>query len=837
MTVTLPHLPHVRHGHASHDHADHEHGADQPPGPGRERRRWEVRGTVQGVGFRPFVHRLATELALSGHVRNTGGTVLIDAEGRPATLDAFEARLRAEAPPLAVITTLVQLPARPGGMPSGFVIEESLAVGTGQGSGGSSGTDSGPSSGEPIPMHRDVPPDAAVCDACLAELFDPDDRRYRYPFINCVDCGPRATIIDGLPYDRHRTAMAGFELCDACATEYRDPANRRFHAEPVACPDCGPQLIWRDGEITTRRDEALNAAIACVAAGGIIALKGLGGYQFVCDATNESAVALLRKRKQRPSKPLAVMVADIRAAVRYAHLSTAEQILMAGPARPIVLTEPRSPRRRAPIAATVRCDSPTLGLFLPTTPLHHLLLRTLDRPLVATRGNLGGEPIIIDDETAWARLRAVADGVCAHDRPILARYDDSVTAIIGDRPTVVRRARGYAPAPLPLPIPARAPLLAVGAQLKHTFALAHRATAIVSAHIGDLEDAATHDAFTRSLERLSRLHGIAPEYVACDLHPGYLSTQYAVRFPEKRRIAVQHHHAHIASCAAEHGLTEDVIGVAYDGLGLGDDGTLWGGEVMVANLAGYTRLGRFARAPMPGGAAAVLHPTRMALGYLAGLEPLGGPDLDHSHHGAEFDQDRVRCFTDRLDPREVSTVLSMVSRRINSPVASSAGRLFDAAAAILGLPAALPAGGAISFEGEAAIALESAAADVSAPALPWRLTQVDSVWVYDPHPTLAALLDGVVAHAPVPRLAAAFHETIADVTVALVERATRVVGARPVCLSGGVWQNRRLVATVISGLEASGFDVFINQRVPCNDGGISYGQSAVAAARLRERER
>ena len=831
MTVTLPHLPH-----SHHDHDEHAAAAAAAPGPGREHRRWEVRGTVQGVGFRPFVHRLAIELGLDGRVRNTGGTVLIDAQGRPATLDAFESRLRAEAPPLAVITALVQLAARPGGLPAGFVIEESLALEVARGGIGNADGNA------PTPAHRDVPPDAAICDACLAELFDPGDRRHRYPFINCVDCGPRATIIDGLPYDRQRTAMATFELCDSCAAEYRDPLNRRFHAEPVACPDCGPQLVWRDSAVTARREDALGAAIACVAVGGIIALKGLGGYQFVCDATNDSAVVLLRKRKLRPSKPLAVMVADVRTAMCYARLSTAEHRLMSGPARPIVLAEPRTPHGRAAIADAVRGASPALGLFLPTTPLHHLLLRALDRPLVVTSGNLGGEPIVIADEdaggyadadtTAWAGLRTVADGICSHDRPILARYDDSVTAITADRPTVVRRARGYAPAPLPLPVPARRPLLAVGAQLKHTFTLAHRATAITSAHTGDLENAATHDAFTASLERLSRLHGIQPEYVAHDLHPGYLSTQYAARFPERRRIAVQHHHAHIASCAAEHGLTEDVIGVAYDGLGLGDDGTLWGGEVMVANLTGYTRLGRFARAPLPGGSAAVLHPARMALGYLAGAEPLGGADYDDD---AVFEDNTVRRFTDRLDPREVTTVLRMVERRINSPAASSAGRLFDAAAAILGLPAALPAGTALSFEGEAAIALENAAGGASALALPWQLAFADGLWVYDPRPTLAALLDGVASATPIPRLAAAFHETVADVTLALVERAARVVGAKPVCLSGGVWQNRRLATTVISGLEAAGFDVFINQRVPCNDGGISYGQAAIAAARLGNR--
>jgi hydrogenase maturation protein HypF len=691
--------------------------------------------------------------------------------------------------------------------------------------------------GSSVPAHRDVPPDAATCDACLAELFDPHDRRYRYPFINCVDCGPRATIISALPYDRRRTTMARFELCDACGAEYRDPANRRFHAEPVACPDCGPQLLWRGRAITTPRlarpaheargEEALRAAVACVAAGGIITLKGLGGYQFVCDATSAVAVAQLRERKHRPSKPLAVMVADLRTAEHYARLSAAEHRVLTGPARPILLAEPRTPRGRPPIAPAVRGESPALGLFLPTTPLHHLLLRALNRPLVVTSGNLGGEPIVIDDEEAWARLSTVADGLCGHDRPILARYDDSVAAVTADRPTVVRRARGYAPAPLSLPIPARRPMLAVGAQLKQTFTLAQRDTAIVSAHIGDLEDAATHGAFVRCLERLSRLHAIVPEFVAHDLHPGYLSTQYASRFPEARRIAIQHHHAHIASCAAEHGLAGDVIGLAYDGLGLGDDGTLWGGEVLVANLSGYTRLGRFARAPLPGGSAAVLHPARMALGYLAGLEQCGD--------GTEFDAEAVGCFTDRLDQREVSTVLRMVSRRINSPEASSAGRLFDAAAAILGLPARVPAGAPVSFEGEAAIALENAAAAVSAQTLPWRLARAGALCVYDPRPTLAALLDGLATGTPIARLAAGFHDAVAEATTAMVEHAVRIVGTKPVCLSGGVWQNRRLTTTVVANLENAGLDVFVNQRVPCNDGGISYGQAAIAAARLGER--
>ena len=796
MTVTL-HYP-ARFAHAR--RSDGSPGAAHPPAPGCERRRWEVRGTVQGVGFRPFVHRLATELGLAGRVRNTGGTVLIDAEGTPARLDAFEARLRADAPPLAVITGLVQLPAPDGcALAAGFVVEESMP-------------DAAHAS-----AHRDIPPDAATCAACLAELFDPTDRRYRYPFINCTDCGPRATIIDGLPYDRERTSMAGFPLCDACAAEYRDPANRRFHAEPVACPACGPRLGWHDGARSAEGEDALQAAIGCVAAGGIIALKGLGGYQFVCDATNAAAVTLLRKRKHRPTKPLAVMVADMREAGCYARLSGAERELLTGPARPIVLTEPREAHGRPPLSRAVRMDSPSLGIFLPTTALHHLVLAGTGTALVVTSGNLSGEPLVIDDDEAWERLRTVADGICGHDRPIRARYDDSVASVAANRVTVVRRARGYAPAPLTLPVRAPRPLLAVGAQLKHTFTLTAGSSAITSAHNGDLEDAAVYDAFTESLARLARMHAIDPEFAAHDLHPAYLSTAFAQRFPQARRIPVQHHHAHIASCAAEHGLTGAVIGVAYDGLGLGDDGTLWGGELMVADLAGFTRLGRFARAPLPGGAAAVKHPARMALGYLAGLEDLGGPGLDST---------LVDAYAAQLDAREAAAVVRMIAAGINSPVASSAGRLFDAAAALLGLREN------VTFEGEAAIALEHTAGRTAAQALPWRLTPRDGLLVYDPAPTLAALLDGATRGASTAQLAAAFHDTIAEVTVALVEHAIRIVGSKPVCLSGGVWQNRRLTETVVAGLEGAGHDVYLNQRVPCNDGGISYGQAAVAAARL-----
>jgi len=760
--------------------------------------RLEVHGTVQGVGFRPFVYRLATSLGLDGTVRNAGGTVVVDAAGAPTAVDALAARLRTEAPPLARVATVTIAPA-PRPWPaagSGFAVVAS---------------DGASSAG------RDIPPDVATCDACLRELFDPGDRRYRYPFVNCTDCGPRATIIDDLPYDRIRTAMARFALCPACAAEYADPADRRFHAEPVACPACGPRLAWRSGAAappSEHGDEALRAAVAAVAAGGIVALKGLGGYQLVCDATDRDAVARLRAGKRRPAKPLAVMLGDAAAASRLAEVSSAEAALLTSSARPIVLLRATT----STLAPGIHPGMRDVGLFLPTTPLHHLLLHDLDRPLVVTSGNRSEEPIAIDDDRALERLGGIAGGFLQHDRPIRARYDDSVARVVHDRQAVVRRARGYAPAQVPLPLGAPEPLLALGAELKHTFTLAVGGRAVVGPHTGDLEDADTFAAFERNLAHLCRVEGVDPGVAVHDLHPAYLSTQYAARWD--RRVAVQHHHAHAVSCAAEHGLTGPFLGVTYDGLGMGEDGTLWGGELLVADLARYRRFARFSRAPLPGGSAAIRRPARMALGYLFGAERIGSGVVDPSLAGD---------FVGRLDPVEVAVVRRMVSRRLNSPVASSAGRLFDAVAALLGLREDA------SYEGEAAVALESAAAAGGHGELPWRLARVEGLWVYDAVPTLTAVLRQRAASVATGVIAARFHATIATVTLALVDRAVRETGLRDVCLSGGVFQNRLLAEAVLDGLRGAGLRAFLNERVPCNDGGISYGQAAVAAARLEGR--
>ena len=515
--------------------------------PRRTARALIVEGVVQGVGFRPFVWRLATELGLAGRVRNAAGRVEVEAAGPREALDTLARRLRTDAPPRARVERVTALPLDPvlaSRLPAGFEIDESVVAAA---------------------QDRLFPPDIATCDDCLSELFDPTDRRYHYPFTNCTNCGPRATIIVELPYDRAQTTMREFPLCEACEREYRDPANRRFHAEPVACPVCGPRLSWRATGApapSATGEAALVAAIGALRNGQIVAVKGLGGYHLACDATDEMAVRRLRDRKRRWAKPFAVMVRDLPAAEALCRVGSLERRLLTGPARPIVLLEARPDARQA-LARSVATGNRRLGVFLPYTPLHHLLLAHLGRPLVLTSGNLTDEPLATDDEDALVRLAGLADAFLAHDRQIRARYDDSVTRVVAGRESVVRRARGYAPGPMPLPIATPVPLLAVGAELKHTFTLARGVRAHVAPHNGDLEDLATHRAFTDGLAHLSRLLALEPEVVAHDLHPEYLSTKYALgRFPADKRIAVQHHHAHVASCAAEHGIEGRFLGVA-----------------------------------------------------------------------------------------------------------------------------------------------------------------------------------------------------------------------------------------------------------------------------------
>ncbi|MFE2752317.1 carbamoyltransferase HypF [Actinosynnema sp. NPDC059335] len=747
----------------------------------RQVERIEVRGTVQGVGFRPHVHRLASALHLDGEVRNVDGHVVITAAGEPEDLAEFRRLVREQPPQVACVESVEVSPMPVDAAPlPGFVVRDSSA-------GGGVG-------------HRWLPPDLATCGRCLTELFDPTDRRYRYPFTNCAECGPRATIVAALPYDRIRTTMRRFAMCPACAAEYRDPGDRRFHAEPIACPDCGPTLSW--GALSG--EDALRAAVAVVADGGVVAIKGVGGYQFVCDARDEAAVGRLRVAKQRPRKAFPVMVGTVRAARALALV--ADTAALTSVAAPIVLL----PRRAdAGLAPSVAPGLTEVGVLLPYSPLHHLLLAELDRPLVVTSGNRSGEPIVTDDGAARASLGPLVDGILAHDRPIRARYDDSVVR----GASLLRRARGYAPEPLPLPATAPEPVLAVGAQLKHTTALAVGDRAVVGPHVGDLSDAETLAAFEDTARMLCRWQETDPRYCAHDLHPGYLSTRHAVRWPADRRIVVQHHHAHVAATAADCGVRGRFLGVAYDGLGLGDDGTLWGGEVLVADYRGYRRVGRIGTAPLPGGEAAVRRPARMALGYLFGAEDFGAAPV------------LPEALLDRVGEREVEVVRRMVDRAVRSPVASSVGRLFDAVAALLGVC------DDNSYEGEAAMRLEAAASGhPDGEALSWRLHRRGSLWVYDPVPTLR---DVVLCEQPVGAVAARFHTTLVHATRALVEQAAGATGLRTVCLGGGVFQNNRLTTALARQLADAGFEVHVGRRAPVNDGGISYGQAVIAAARLK----
>jgi hydrogenase maturation protein HypF len=699
-----------------------------------------VRGTVQGVGFRPFVYRLAARNALAGWVRNSSGPVEIEVEGDPAGLRRFLAQLTAEAPPLAAIEE-VRTTAVPVRGEHGFLIEPSR-----------------PEAGE----FQAVAPDAATCDDCVRELFDPSDRRFRYPFVNCTNCGPRYTIIEELPYDRPATTMRGFRMCEACRREYDDPGDRRFHAQPNACWDCGPRL-----------SAPVETAVAALRAGQVVAVKGLGGYQLACDARDEEAVARLRRRKRRPARPFAVLVAD---PAPYGEASAEELALLRGPARPIVLL-----RSRGGLAPSIAPGLREVGVMLPATPLHHLLVADFGGPLVMTSGNLSEEPICRDDDEARERLAGVADLFLGHDRPIAARYDDSVVRWAAGAPRVVRRARGLAPAPLSLP--AGPPVVAAGAHLKAAFTVARDGHAFVGPHVGDLDDLLTVRAYEEALQTYERMFHVEPRVVACDLHPDYASTRAAEALGDP--VHVQHHHAHVASVMAEHGLAGPVCGVALDGVGLGPDGTAWGGEVLVCDHRRFTRAAHLAPVPLPGGDRCAREGWRMAAAY--GLEEPA----------------------DGVDPARYAAVLRL-ARSGRVPATTSAGRLFDAVASALGVCHVS------TYEGEAAARLEAIAEP--GPAAPIEVELEDCRRLF------AELAARRRAGEPAARLAAVFHASLA----AAVVRACRRTGLRQVALSGGCFQNRLLLELCFDGLRAAGLEPYANERVPANDGGLSLGQALVA---------
>jgi hydrogenase maturation protein HypF len=765
--------------------------------------RVEIRGAVQGVGFRPFVFRLAHESGLKGWVANDARGVVLEVEGPTPALERFLERLPAELP-----------------APAG-IQEQSTAwldpVGY--------GTFEIKSSDESGPRTAEMLPDIATCAACLRELFDPQDRRHGYPFTNCTHCGPRLTIIHALPYDRPGTSMESFTLCPACRTEYEDPTDRRFHAQPNACAECGPRVRLLDstGALVTPCDDVIASAAAAIERGEVLAVKGLGGFHLIADAGNPEPIRRLREGKPRREKPFAVMARDEAQAEQLCRIDETERQLLSSPEAPIVLLSRRS---EAEVADAVAPGNPRLGLMLPGTPLHHLLMSRLARPVVATSGNLSEEPICTTEDEAVERLRGVADGFLVHDRPIVRHVDDSVVRIVGGGPTILRRARGYAPRPVQLASEGPG-LLAVGAHLKNTVALNVGRQVFVSQHIGDMETAEALRAFERVITDFVRLYDVEPVAIAHDLHPGYVSTTWAreavtgassstsslSRLRGLELIPVQHHHAHLAACLAEHRFDGDALGVTWDGTGHGVDGTVWGGEFLVGSAAGFRRVAHLRSFRLPGNAAAIREPRRSAMALLW--------ELDELRTAERLELAPLRSFGE-ADRRLLCT---MLERGLQAPVTTSAGRLFDGVAALLDLHQRS------SYEGQAAMALEFVADRTVGEAYPVELLGESQPSVVDWGPALVRILEDLEHHVAPGTISARFHNMLAD-SIVLV---AREAGESTVALSGGCFQNELLVERTTSRLRASGFDVLCHRQVPPNDGGISLGQLAVAAAVLRGR--
>jgi hydrogenase maturation protein HypF len=752
------------------------------------RKRIEIAGVVQGVGFRPFVYRVAQRFSIRGYVLNSSGGVVIEAEAGEAALEKFVAALSAELPPLARIDDLKIAAIAPMG-DQRFTIRQSSAM---------------------AGHFALVPPDVGTCDDCRADFTDPANRRYLYPFTNCTNCGPRYTIIRDVPYDRRKTTMDEFALCAACQAEYEDPLNRRFHAEPNACPECGPGLVLLSaaelacGAEPRFADDPMipDRARRLLADGKILAIKGLGGFHLACDAGNDRAVGLLRERKRRSGKAFAIMARDLAAAGQFCSINEADRALLTGSRRPIVLM-PRSSDAR--ISYEVAPGNTRLGVMLPYSPLHHLLFENAPyHALVMTSGNLSEEPIVNRNEDAWPRLRDLADYFLLHNREIQTRVDDSVVQSFESREYPVRRSRGFAPDPIDLAMPLRE-ILACGGGLKNTLCLTKDHYAILSQHIGDLENLETMEFFRETLEHLKRFFRVAPEAVAYDLHPNYLSTRFALEQVDIRLIGVQHHHAHIASCMADNRVDGRVIGVALDGTGYGTDGKIWGGEFLVCDYAGFDRRGHLAYVPLAGGDRAVRQPWRSALAYLNGARPA------------------IPLF-DQVPTRQIEFVQQMIARGVQTIDTSSCGRLFDAVSSILGIRHET------TYEGQAAIELEAAATDGDE-IYPFTIVG-DSPFQIDLRPTIRAIVANFVSGATVGRISANFHRTIAQVVIDACLRVRESDALNRVCLSGGTFQNLRLLGHAVSGLRARGFEVLIHRQAPPNDGGLSLGQAVIASERL-----
>jgi hydrogenase maturation protein HypF len=769
-----------------------------------QRLRVQIRGAVQGVGFRPFVYRLASDLALRGWVINSSAGVVVEVEGGSGALEQFLLRVARDYPPRAILQGLESAYLDPVGF-VGFEIRESAG-------------------GDKTTL---VLPDIATCPECLSELFDPANRRHRYPFTNCTNCGPRFSIIEALPYDRPKTTMAGFEMCEACRREYEDPRNRRFHAQPNACPACGPRLaLWdADGRPLADRDEALRAAEVRITAGAIVAVKGLGGFHLVVDARNDAAVRRLRDVKAREEKPFALMFPTLAAVAAACDIGDREARLLTSPEAPIVLLRRRGSPAAARIADSVAPANPSLGVMLPYTPLHHLLLADLDFPVVATSGNRSDEPICTDEREAVERLRGLADVLLVHDRPIARHVDDSIVRVAAGRDLVLRRARGYAPLPVALRFEVP-PVLGVGAQLKNSVAMSVGANVFVSQHVGDLETVEAFGAFERVIDAFERLYETSPLVIACDAHPDYLSTAYAKRRGVETR-PVQHHLAHVLSAMAENEVEPPALGVSWDGTGFGLDGTIWGGEFIAVTSGSARRVATFRAFPLPGGDRAVREPRRTALALLCEVFGEAAWEMEDVPTVAAFSQPERRILR------------AMIERGVNSPGTSSVGRLFDATASIAGLRHH------VRFEGQAAMALEFARegteTDESYPlafAETSRPERADSatvaglidapVWIIDPAPLVRALVADARARVPVGTISARFHNGLVDAAVEIARR----TALERVVLSGGCFQNRYLLERAIARLRAEGFRPVWHQRVPPNDGGIALGQVAAVAWHL-----
>ncbi|HEX9897444.1 MAG TPA: carbamoyltransferase HypF [Dehalococcoidales bacterium] len=749
-----------------------------------------VRGVVQGVGFRPFIYRLATRHHLRGWVRNTSGNVEIEVEGKESEVKDFLNNLKIEAPPQARIEQIQVVLSPTKGYKDFRIYESESQEG----------------------KYQLVSPDIATCPDCRQEIFDRADRRFHYPFTNCTNCGPRFTIIEDIPYDRPKTTMRDFVMCPQCEKEYHDPLDRRFHAQPNACPVCGPQLelVSADGKKVDCPD-IIHKASQLLKKGKILAIRGLGGFQLACDATNPDVVNLLRQRKHRPAKPFAVMLATLAEVKKYCIVSEEEAFVLESPESPIVLVS--WSKSKSDIVTEVAPNLNYLGMMLPYTPLHHLLLKEANIPLVMTSGNLSEEPIAKDNDEALIRLKDIADYFLLHNRGIYARYDDSVFIVEDKQPVALRRARGYAPYPLILPYNSKQ-ILACGAELKNTFCLTRDNHAFLSQHIGDMENEETLEHFENTIELYKRLFRIEPEMIACDLHPDYLPSKYAMTLAGEKKlplVTVQHHHSHIVSCLAENKVEGPVIGVAFDGVGYGTDGAIWGGEFLVADWRGFKRVGQFEYVPMPGGASAIKKPYRMALGYIYSL--LGDWILPDS-------------LMPSLNPAEIGIIKKQIQQKVNCPLTSSVGRLFDAVAAIAGIRQE------IDYEAQAAIELEMLAPDsIDVNRLrvyPCGIEMESDLRIIRLGELFRAVIKDVMDKVNVPEISAKLHNTVARITTRMCQDIAKETGLQQVALSGGVFQNRLLLRLTRRQLEKAGFQVFTHHLVPCNDGGIALGQAVIA---------